>query len=79
MSESHENAAALALRNAVVKAGGQTALALVCGCTQGAIWQMLNRPDPRLSHKYVLIVERQLGIDRSALRPDIYPATTEAE
>lgn len=68
-----------ALRQAVKKAGGQTALAVICGCTQGAIWQMLNRAEPRLSHRYVLIVERTLGISRYVLRPDIYPAPAEAE
>lgn len=51
----------------------QSELARICGCTQGAIWQMLNKPEPRLSVPYVLKVEAALGIPRHRLRPDIYP------
>lgn len=51
----------------------QSELARICGCTQGAIWQMLNKPRPQLSIPYVLKVEQALGIPRHRLRPDIYP------
>lgn len=51
----------------------QTRLAKICGCTQGAVWQMLNRPEPGLSPKYVLKVEAALNIPRHLLRPDYYP------
>lgn len=51
----------------------QSKLARICGCTQGAIWQMLNRPDPRLSHRYVLKVAAATGVPPHLLRPDLYP------
>lgn len=51
----------------------QTDLARICGCTQGAVWQMINKPNPRLSVQYVLKVEAALHIPRHLLRPDIYP------
>ena len=51
----------------------QSELARICGCTQGAIWQMVNRPDPQLSYRYVLKVEAALDIPRHVLRPDVYP------
>lgn len=69
----HDEIAAASLRAALTAAGGQSKLAEVCGCTQGAIWQMLNKPRPRLSVQYVLKVEDALGIPRHMLRPDIYP------
>ena len=62
-----------ALEAAVAKAGGQTALAAVCGCTQGAIWQMINKAQPAMSVQYVLKVEAALGVSRQHLRPDVYP------
>jgi len=62
-----------ALIAAIEKAGGQTGLARVCGCTQGAVWQMLNKGDAQLSHQFVLKVESSTGISRHELRPDIYP------
>lgn len=66
--------AAHALRLALKAAGdNQSELARVCGCSQGAIWQMLNKPQPQLSHLYVLKVEAAFGIPRHLLRPDIYP------
>ena len=64
-----------ALERAITLAGGQTALAAICGCTQGAIWQMLNKAEPpQLSVQYVLKVEAALEIPRHELRPDFYPA-----
>jgi len=64
-----------ALERAITLAGGQTALAAICGCTQGAVWQMLNKADPpRLSVQFVLKVEDALGIPCYELRPDFYPA-----
>lgn len=64
----------MALEKAIELAGGQQKLGDICGCTQGAISQMLRRKEPRLSHPYVLKVSAALGIPRSVLRPDIYPA-----
>lgn len=51
----------------------QSELARICGCTQGAVWQMINKPTPALSVKYVLKVEAALHIPRHVLRPDFYP------
>jgi DNA-binding transcriptional regulator YdaS (Cro superfamily) len=62
-----------ALNKAVEKAGGQGKLARICGCTQGAIWQMLNKAEPKLSAEFVLKVEAATGVPRWELRPDIYP------
>ncbi|ARR52152.1 transcriptional regulator [Rhizorhabdus wittichii DC-6] len=71
--------AAHALQLALQAAGNnQSELARVCGCSQGAVWQMLNKPQPRLSHLYVLKVEQAYGIPRHLLRPDIYPRPAEA-
>lgn len=56
----------------------QSELARICGCTQGAIWQMLNRPKPCLSYKYVLKVEAATKVPRYLLRPDIYPQPADA-
>ena len=66
--------AAASLRAALAAAGGsQSELARTCGCTYGAIWQMLNKPKPRLSVPYVLRVEAAYNIPRHMLRPDVYP------
>lgn len=55
----------------------QSELARICGCTQGAVWQMLNKQHPMLSPQYVLKVEEALGIPRHLLRPDYYPSPAE--
>jgi len=71
----HDTPEALGLKLALKAAGdSQTKLAEICGCTQGAIWQMINKPEPALSYKYVLKVEAALNIPRHLLRPDLYPA-----
>jgi Uma2 family endonuclease len=61
-----------ALQRAVEIAGGQTALALRIGKTQGHISKWLERdfipPD------VVLSIESATGISRHELRPDLYPA-----
>lgn len=62
-----------ALLKAIEIAGSQAKLATICGCTQGAVWQMLNKQEPRLSHKFVLEVEAATGVPRWQLRPDLYP------
>lgn len=62
-----------AFQSAVKKAGGQTAFAAICGCTQGNIWQLLKK-ESQLPAQYVLSVEAATGISRHELRPDIYPA-----
>lgn len=64
-----------AFEQAVKKAGGQTAFAAICGCTQGNIWQLLKK-ESRLPAQYVLKVEEATGVSRHELRPDIYPTPT---
>lgn len=59
--------------------GNQSQLARICGCTQGAIWQMLNRSNPRLSARFALKVEEALGIPCHELRPDYYPAPSKQD
>ncbi|WP_443749687.1 transcriptional regulator [Asticcacaulis solisilvae] len=49
----------------------QSELARICGCSQTAVWKMLQAK--RMSHKYVLAVETATGVSRHDLRPDIYP------
>ena len=67
-----------AFHNAIDRAGGQAALAKICGCTQGNISQ-LKLKGSSLPPQYVLAVEAAgLGITRHDLRPDIYPAEQQA-
>lgn len=61
-----------AFKEAVAKAGGQTAFAAICGCTQGNIWQLLKKKS-LLPAQYVLKAESGTGISRHDLRPDLYP------
>ena len=75
MQTDHAVAVARGLQLALdAVAQNQTALAAICGCTQGAVWQMINKPRPALSVKFVLRVEAALHIPRHLLRPDFYPA-----
>jgi len=62
-----------ALEEAIKKAGGQTALAKKVGgkCRQGHVYAWLKAG--RVSHNYVLDVERETEVSRSLLRPDLYP------
>jgi len=61
-----------ALTVAMERAGSQTALSRICGCSQPAVWKMLES-SKRLSTQYVLLVEAATGVSRHDLRPDIYP------
>lgn len=57
---------------AVTRAGSQSALAKICGCTPGNINQLLINKR-QLPAEYVLPVEAATGVARWLLRPDIYP------
>lgn len=61
-----------ALQRAVAKAGGQSALARMCGVSQPSVWAWLAR-GKKLPGEYVLLVERETGVSRHELRPDLYP------
>jgi len=65
-----------ALKAAVQKIGGQSAMARLISTTirpirQGHIWMWLNR-NKKLPPEFVLTVEAATGISRYALRPDIF-------
>lgn len=61
-----------ALQLAVQRAGGQTATARFCGVSQNTVWKWLQS-SKRLPAEHVLVVERETGVPRWMLRPDIYP------
>jgi DNA-binding transcriptional regulator YdaS (Cro superfamily) len=57
---------------AVTRAGGQSALARIWGCTPGNINQLLQKKS-QVPAEYVLPTEAATGVLRHDLRPDIYP------
>ncbi|WCM29821.1 helix-turn-helix domain-containing protein [Sphingomonas sp. QA11] len=48
-------------------------MARICGVGQPAVWKWLQS-GKRLPAEHVLTVERDTGVSRHHLRPDIYPA-----
>ena len=62
-----------ALKRAIEKAGGQSALARACGVKQGHVWHWLNK-SLRVPAEHVLAVEAATGgsVTRYDLRPDIF-------
>jgi len=67
-----------ALQDAVGQAGSQSALARICGVSQTAVWKWLQS-SKRLPAEYCLAVERETGVSKHLLRPDIYPADVGAQ
>lgn len=65
-------AAVEALRRAVEAIGGQAALARLLDLSQPAVHYWLSKGQP-LPAEHVLTVERETGVSRHELRPDIYP------
>ena len=61
-----------ALQAAVTRAGSQSALARVCGVSQTAVWKWIQS-GKRLPAELCLVVERETGVSKHLLRPDIYP------
>ncbi|WP_132910251.1 YdaS family helix-turn-helix protein [Sphingomonas sp. BK235] len=61
-----------ALREAVERAGGQSATARLVGVSQTAVWKWITEAKV-LPAEHVLAVERATGVSRHLLRPDIYP------
>ena len=53
-------------------AGSQSALARIVGVSQQAVWKWL-RSKKTLPGEHVLLVERETGVSRHDLRPDLYP------
>ena len=56
------------LRRAIAAVGSGTKLARLVGVSPQAVWQWGAIPV-----RHVLAIERQTGIPREVLRPDIYP------
>lgn len=68
------------LAAAIKAAGSQSAFGRLIGRNQSTIHDWLREGKP-LPAEYVLLVERETGIPKEVLRPDIYPddsATTRA-
>ena len=67
-----------ALKRAVKIAGGQSALAKLCGVRQPHIWNWLNR-DNRVPAENALSVCKAVSwqVTPHELRPDIYPNPTD--
>jgi DNA-binding transcriptional regulator YdaS (Cro superfamily) len=61
-----------ALKIAVEHLGSQAATARLLGVAQPSVWKWLQS-GKRLPAEHVLTVERETGVSRHLLRPDIYP------
>ena len=57
---------------AVRKAGSQSAFARLIGRSQASVHEWL-RDSRALPAEHVLLVERETGVPKEELRPDIYP------
>jgi DNA-binding transcriptional regulator YdaS (Cro superfamily) len=68
-----------ALKKACELAGGQKPLADRIGTTQSQVWYWLERSKKGVPAEFVLPIERETGISRSDLRPDLWPAEIGAE
>ena len=66
-----------ALKRACEIAGGQSSLAARIGTTQSQVWYWLTRSKKGVPGEFVLPIERETGVSRSALRPDLYPAAVD--
>lgn len=63
-----------ALKRACDAAGGQKPLADLIGTTQSQVWYWLTRSKRGVPAEFVLPIERETGVSRSELRPDLWPA-----
>lgn len=64
-----KNVSAPALREAISKAGSQTAFGRLMGHSQALVHKWLNSKNP-LGEKHCVKVERLFGVPRSRLRPE---------
>lgn len=67
-----------ALKLACERAGGQNKLARRIGTTQARVWYWLTKSKHGVAAEFVLPIERETGVSRSVLRPDLFPASEEA-
>lgn len=61
-----------ALMRAIDQAGSQSAFARLLGVAQQTVSDWVNKRRP-LPAEHVLLVERETGVPKEQLRPDIYP------
>lgn len=61
-----------ALQDAIDKVGGQSAMARILSVSQAAVWKWVAK-GKLLPAEHVLVIERETGIAKEILRPDIYP------
>jgi len=61
-----------ALRRACKVAGGQKHLADRIGTTQSQVWYWLTRSKKGVPAEYAPLIERETGIPRAELRPDLW-------
>ncbi len=61
-----------ALTRAIDQAGSQSAFARLLGVAQQTVSDWVNKRRP-LPAEHVLLVERETGVPKEQLRPDIYP------
>lgn len=66
-----------ALKLACDRAGGQSRLARLIGTTQGQIWYWLTKSKHGVPAEFVLPIERETGVSRASLRPDLFPESSE--
>lgn len=62
-----------ALEKACKEAGGQKPLADRIRTTQSQVWYWLRRSKNGVPAEFVLPIERETGVSRHDLRPDLYP------
>ena len=63
-----------ALKRACETAGGQKPLAERIGTTQSQVWYWLERSKKGVPAEFVLLIEKETGVSRSELRPDLWPS-----
>ena len=63
-----------ALKRACELAGGQKPLADRIGTTQSQVWYWLERSKKGVPAEFVLPIERETGVSRTELRPDLWPS-----
>ena len=71
------------IEQAVINAGGQSALARILSTEtralkQGHVWAWVNRGNP-VPAEFVLAIETATGVSRHDLRPDVFGPAPEGE
>ena len=62
------------LKRACKIAGGQKPLASRIGTTQSQVWYWLERSKKGVPAEFCISIERETGVSRHELRPDIFPS-----